>query len=138
VVEHTRQKFGGKTVDYRHYLPELARKPQAVRQVADVLVGELGPPYDILWRELVDEQGPRQAARVLAQVLGAIIERGEATVSERIQVALASGEPILLALKEPEPPAKAVMPEQLPGVLRDSCVPMGRAAEYDFLLGGVA
>jgi transposase len=31
---HPRQPFGGKSIRYRHYLPELARKPQAVRQVA--------------------------------------------------------------------------------------------------------
>ena len=40
-----RQRRGGKRISYRHYLPELARKPQAVRQVAPELVAELGEPY---------------------------------------------------------------------------------------------
>ena len=33
---------GGAVVRYRHYLDELARKPQAVRQVAPELLTELG------------------------------------------------------------------------------------------------
>ena len=33
-VERDRQSFGGKDIRYRDYLPELGRKPQAVRQVA--------------------------------------------------------------------------------------------------------
>jgi hypothetical protein len=30
-VAHPRKRFGQRAIDYRHYLPELARKPQAVR-----------------------------------------------------------------------------------------------------------
>src|SRR5207244_2579061 len=41
-VVHQRQRFGGRSVDYRHYLPVLARKPQAVRQVAAELTRDLG------------------------------------------------------------------------------------------------
>jgi hypothetical protein len=37
-----RQRRGGKQIRYRHYLPELAKKPQAMRQVAPELVAELG------------------------------------------------------------------------------------------------
>ena len=33
-VSHPRQGFGGRRVSYRHYLGELSRKPQALRQVA--------------------------------------------------------------------------------------------------------
>jgi hypothetical protein len=33
-VTHPRARFGTRQVRYRHYLPELARKPHAVRQVA--------------------------------------------------------------------------------------------------------
>ncbi len=44
-VVHRRQRFGGRSVDYRHYLPELARKPQAVRQVAPELMRDLGEPF---------------------------------------------------------------------------------------------
>ena len=55
-----RQRRGGRRVQYRHYLPELARKPQAVRQVAPELVEELGEPYGRLW-SLLEE--PLWAAR---------------------------------------------------------------------------
>ena len=37
-----RVERGGRHVQYRHYLSELAKKPQAVRQVAPELVAELG------------------------------------------------------------------------------------------------
>lgn len=65
-----RQRRGGKHIRYRHYLPELARKPQAVRQVAPELVAELGEPYGRLWSLLVGRYGSREAARVLSRVLG--------------------------------------------------------------------
>lgn len=44
-VIHPRVGFGRRVV-YRHYLPELARKPQAVRQVAPELLAELGEPWE--------------------------------------------------------------------------------------------
>lgn len=43
-VEHPRQPFGGRSVRQRHYLPEFAKKPQAVRQNAAELLAELGEP----------------------------------------------------------------------------------------------
>ena len=61
-----RQRRGGRRVQYRHYLPELARKPQAVRQVAPELVAELGEPYCRLWSLLESRYGPQEAARVLS------------------------------------------------------------------------
>jgi hypothetical protein len=61
-----RQRRGGKQIRYRHYLPELAKKPQAVRQVAAELVMELGEPYGRLWSLLVGRYGDREAARVLS------------------------------------------------------------------------
>ena len=51
-VVHPGQRFGGRRVDYRHYLAELARKPQAVRQVAPELVAALGEPFGRLWSRL--------------------------------------------------------------------------------------
>lgn len=71
-------------MDYRHYLPELARKPQAIRQVAGELVRDLGSPFRELWRELVDEDGPRYASRVFANVLEAVVELGRPTVVQRL------------------------------------------------------
>ena len=74
-VTHPRQGFGGRRVNYRHYLPELARKPQAVRQVAPELVAELGEPYGRLWQVLVETYGAQDGARVLSRVIGAVTEQ---------------------------------------------------------------
>ena len=46
------QPRGGRAVQYRHYLDELAKKPQALRQVAPELMAELGAPYVRLWELL--------------------------------------------------------------------------------------
>ena len=44
-ILHPRQRFGQRSIDYRHYLSELARKPQAVRQVLPDLLRDLGAPF---------------------------------------------------------------------------------------------
>jgi len=49
-VTVTKQRRGTRQVTYRHYLQELAHKPQAVRQVAPELLTELGEPYGKLWK----------------------------------------------------------------------------------------
>ena len=97
---HPRQPFGGRSVDYRHYIVELARKPQAVRQVADELIASLGEPFALTWRLLVDQHNsPKHAARVFAQVLAAIVDRGEHVVARELKAALARGETIQLAFR---------------------------------------
>jgi transposase len=135
VVVHPRQPFGGRAVDYRHYLPELAKKPQAVRQVADELIRDLGAPFAALWRQLVDERGPKHAARTFAHVLRAVVELGERTTAERVRRALDSGEPVLLALR-PSEPQPSIAGDALPSRLREITVAAGCAADYDELLGG--
>jgi hypothetical protein len=135
-VIHRRQPFGGRSIDYRHYVRELARKPQALRQVADELVPALGPPFDAVWRQLVEERGPKQAARVFAQVLHALEELGERVVRDRLGAALATGEPLLLALRPPPASPPAMHVDALPPTLASLVVHAGRAADYDALLGG--
>ena len=137
-VVHPRQKFGGRAVDYRHYLRELAHKPQALRQVADELIAALGEPFDRAWRMLADAHGPKQAARVFAQVLRAVEERGEHVVREEVRIALANEEPLQLAVRAPSKADVAVPIEQLPSSLARVEVTAGAAADYDVLLGGVA
>lgn len=136
VVVHPRQPFGGRSVDYRHYLRELAHKPQALRQVADELIVALDEPFAGAWRLLVDQHGPKQAARLFAQVLAAVVERGERDVAQALATALATGEPIQLAIR-----ARASSPElareQLPERLASVEVQAGAASDYDALLGGV-
>ena len=137
IVVHPRQSFGGRSVDYRHYLRELARKPQAVRQVADELVAALDEPFASAWRLLVDQHGPKQAARLFAQVLRAIVDRGEREVAAEVSAALASGEPLQLAVRARAQTTAAVPLEHLPPSLANIEVLAGTAADYDVLLGGV-
>ncbi|HEY0714406.1 MAG TPA: hypothetical protein VGF45_17110 [Polyangia bacterium] len=135
-VTHLRQPPGGRSIDYRHYLPELARKPQAVRQIAAELIRDLGSPFRELWRELVEKDGPLYAARIFSKLLESIVQHGRAAVVARIEQARSEGVPILLALS---PPTKAVelSVEQIPVSLLEINVVASRACDYDRLLGGL-
>jgi transposase len=134
-ARHRRQRFGGRSVDYRHYLPELARKPGAVRQVAHELVPALGPPFTEAWAQLTDQLGPRDGARVLARVLDAVCELGLEAVAERLRRALSDGTPLQLALLPSAAPDPTPACE-LPLTLQALEVSSGRATDYDALLGG--
>ncbi len=63
-VRHPRKRFGERSIDYRHYLIELARKPQAGRQVLPDLLRDLGAPFPAIWDRLHAAHGPREAARL--------------------------------------------------------------------------
>ncbi len=109
---------GGTVVRYRHYLDELAHKPQAVRQVAPELLAELGEPFGKLWRLLVDTHGPADAARLFARVIGAIVDQGEDLVREALSRALETDRLDLLHLDSPKPKL-ALEPHDVPYALRD-------------------
>ncbi len=130
-VVHARQRFGGKSVQYRHYLSELSRKPQALRQVAPELLAELGAPYDELWRRLVDRYGPLEAARQFARVLSRVCEQGEKAVAVAIRQALAAGSLDRLALLCP--PARPAPVVVVPERLRDYVVESTPATRFDAL-----
>jgi transposase len=133
-VHHARMRFGERSIDYRHYVRELAKKPQAVRQVAAELTRDLGPSFVIAWRALVDAHGPKQAARVFAKVLGHVETRGALAVAKVLDDALARSEPVLLALAPPAPALPLLATEALPPCLRGVEVLAGCAADYDVLL----
>jgi transposase len=97
-VTVVKQRRSIRQVTYRHYLRELARKPQAVRQVAPELLAEMGEPYGELWKVLAGTHGERDAARVLAKILAAVLDHGEQAVRQAIDQALAAGRQDLLAL----------------------------------------
>jgi transposase len=137
-VQHPRQAAGRRSVDYRHYLPELARKPQAVRQVAGELVRDLGPPFGELWQELVDEDGPRYASRIFAKVLEAVVELGRPAVVQRLHAARADHVPVLLALRPPAPPPRDLAVSVVPTALQDIEVIASGVQHYDSLLGDAA
>jgi hypothetical protein len=124
---------GGRQVRYRHYLEELERKPQAMRQVASDLVSELGEPYDRLWRLLVERYGSKEAARVLSRVVGAVVEHGEKPVATALESALAGGRADLLALEQ-RLERSATMP--VPEALRGFTIEAPCAADFDALLVG--
>jgi transposase len=74
---YAKQARGATVITYRHYLPALARKPQALRQVAPDLLPEFGEPYQTLWSLLTQTHGEREAARVFAKIVAAIVAHGE-------------------------------------------------------------
>lgn len=133
-VELAKQRRGTRAIRYRHYLPELAKKPQAVRQVAPELTAELGEPYGQLWEALVGRHGAMEAARLLARIVGAIVDRGEEQVTAALSRALAQQRYDLLELQAPA----CLTPQRIevPPALATYAVETARAADYDWLLEG--
>jgi transposase len=138
-VSHARKRFGQRSIDYRHYLRELAHKPQAVRQVLPELLRDLGAPFPAAWARLEAVHSPRDAARLFAKVLGQVEARGYDAVRSALETALADGTPLLLALAPPPPTRRGLASDAVPLSLRDLTVPTGCAADYDrWLTGGAA
>jgi hypothetical protein len=133
-IRHPRKGFGQRSIDYRHYLPELARKPQAVRQVLPDLLRDLGAPFPAVWDHLHTAHGPREAARLFAKILGELDVRGAAEVVPALTVALATGTPLILARPAMASPRARV---DVPAPLREIDVTSGCAADYDAWLIGV-
>jgi len=131
-VRHPRKRFGERSIDYRHYLPELARKPQAVRQVLPDLLRDLGEPFPAVWAHLHEAHGPREAARLLAKILGELETRGAADVVPALHTALATGAPLTLARITITAPPRV----DVPAALRSLDVASGCAADYDGWLTG--
>jgi transposase len=133
-IVHPRKRVGQRSIDYRHYLPELARKPQAVRQVLPELLRDLGEPFPAVWAQLHAAHGAREGARLLAKILGELEVRGAADVVPQLRAALATGAPLLLG-RRPAPIAPAV---EIPTPLREHEIASGCAADYDGWLTGVS
>jgi hypothetical protein len=132
---YPKERKGAQKIRYRHYLSELSRKPQAVRQVAPELICELGEPYGKLWEMLVERYGAKEASRVLARILGALVDHGEEAVADALKSALSNGRCDLLSLSErihdpTERPRAVEVPEALNGYRIES----GKASDYDDLL----
>jgi transposase len=136
-VMHPRKRFGERSIDYRHYVAELARKPQAVRQVLPDLLRDLGDPFPAVWDQFEGALCPREAARHFARVLGQLETHGAARVVPALRIALTTGAPLLLALTSALVPARVAL-DAVPAPLRDIDVASGCAADYDTWLGEVA
>jgi len=137
-VQHPRKRFGERSIDYRHYLTELARKPQAVRQVLPDLLRDLGAPFLAIWDQLHGAHGPRDAARLFAKVLGQLDTQGAAIVVPALTAALATGTPLLLALTPARASIDRMALDAVPAPLRAIDVGSGCAADYDAWLVEVA
>jgi transposase len=127
-IPHPRKRFGQRSIDYRHYLSELARKPQAVRQVLPDLLRDLGTPFPAVWDRLRASHDPREAARLFAKILGELETRGAAALVPMLEAALASGTPLLVARQARTTAAARV---EVPTPLRDLDIASGCAADYD-------
>jgi hypothetical protein len=104
------------------------------------LIAELGEPYRELWTLLGKTHGEKQAARILAGVLGAITDHGESTVTAVIEKTLRSGaftagnSGNLLMLTHYMPKQPVLDDTVVPTALRCVQVESGRASDYDILL----
>jgi hypothetical protein len=131
-VVHRRLRGNEKSIHYVHYLQELSRKTQALRQVAPELMRELGEPFDHLWDTLVEQHGPKDAARHFRAVLTAIRRDGIEPTRARLSWAIHEPQPLLALLGDAAPaPTGAVVPFPLQAIE----VPTSAVAAYDALLG---
>lgn len=127
-VTHPRAQFGARQVRYRHYLPELARKPHAVRQVAPELIAELGAPWSGLWGLLCGTHGELEAARVVARLLGVVCEHGEDRVRLALAAAINRHRIKASVLPAPGPEIENVA---VPDALATYVAEAGKASDYD-------
>ncbi len=131
-VTHPRQPGNGKSIWYPHYLSELAKKPQAIEQVAETLMGQLGLAYERAWKILVVERGRRAAARSFKIVLRLADERGIESVGRALERAMDADDDVVLALRGPVPKATTMVPVALAHVRVES----SSLTVYDGLSGG--
>jgi hypothetical protein len=93
----------------------------------------MSQPFGELWHLLERTHGGREAGRVFAKVLGAVVEHGEQAVSNALRRAIDAGNGHLLelsALVRRPPPAEVEVPEPL----RQYVVEAARATDFDWLL----
>jgi hypothetical protein len=134
-VTRPRAAVKGAVIRYRDFLPELAKKPQAVRQVAPELIAELGEPYGRLWGLLSETHGDREAARTLARILAAVTTHGEEAIREALESALETDRVHLLDVRRESPrPAPRAEAVEVPAALAAYQVESASAADYDELL----
>src|SRR5687767_7166780 len=89
-VQHPRKRFGERSIDYRHYLAELARKPSGASGAARSPAGSGRAVSRDLGSASRGEE-PRDAARLFAKVLGQLDLQGAAVVVPALTAALATG-----------------------------------------------
>ena len=140
-VVRRRVPKGESDIDYAaHYLDVLSKKPQAVRQVADTLMAQLGAPFPAWWEALLGDDGPRDAARKMARIIRGIVELGRDECVRRVMHAMTTGEAFATVLLVPVPDT-ACSSSSVPPVF-DIAVEQSSVAGFDALLeqaaGGAA
>jgi hypothetical protein len=132
VVCHPRVPFGGRSVDYRHLLLPLSRKPQALRQVVRELVAQFGSPWPELWEALraCYASDEIEAARRLGPWLEQADRQGLSRIARRMRVALADGSLVAPPLRAKSTDGLAVVPASL----RSYAVESPDLRRYDTLL----
>jgi hypothetical protein len=114
----------------------LARKAQALRQVAPELLPELGEPSQTLWHLLAQTHGEREAARVVTTLVAAIVAHGAGAVTTALTQVLQREQADLHAVHERLEavplPTRIAVPARLAGYE----VEAGTARDDDFLLAG--
>jgi transposase len=132
VVCHPRVPFGGKSVDYRHLLLPLSRKPQALRQVVHELVAQFGEPWPAIWSALRVCYAPDEleAARRLAPWLERADREGLARLAPRMREALADGTLVTAPRRANAADALA----NVPVALRSYAIESADLRRYDLLL----
>ena len=97
-------------------------------------MAQLGAPFPAWWQELIDDGGPRDAARKMARILRGITELGQEECVRRVTNAFLTGESLATALLVPvsSPDASTLLslvPEALDVLVESSSV-----ASFDALL----
>ena len=93
-------------------------------------MAELGEPYEKLWRLLSTRYGELDAARVVAKLVGAIVDHGQVLVAQTLEQMLA-GQP---QTRNPNSAPPTTVP--VPAALQHYQVESISAASYDELLLG--
>ena len=101
-----------------------------MRQVAPELMEELGAPYVGLWKLLCARYSELDAARVMAKLLGAIVEHGEQVIAEALSEVLAASP------QAPRGPTMLPATVPVPAALQHYRVESTSASSYDALLLG--
>jgi len=132
-VSHRRVAFGGRSIDYRHLLLPLSRKPQALRQVATELVAQFGDPWPALWDALRSLHSPDEieAARRLAPWLERADRQGVGRpLARAIEAAIADGS----LVTSPRRSSNQDAPTHVPAALQIYTVEAPDLSRYDALL----
>ena len=131
-VERPRVPVHKKHIVYTDYLPDLARKPQALEQIAPQLVAQLGEPFDQVWAHLVATRGRQAAAQAFKVVVAAIVNSGETEVGRLLRRAMDAGDDPILSIRPPSPPPST---PPLPAALAGLNVEATNLQIFDQLLG---